>query len=155
MSSEYSYERVSDPEDPVAAANGEWLLVSRTAYDAVGGHEAVKEEMLEDVALARRLKRSGCRLHYARGGNLARSRRYLSLGEMWEGWSKNLFLLVDRRKGAVASAVAGAALDTLVWLFLLVAIWGAWQGWPGGRWLGIFLAGVVGWGGAGPAPARG
>ena len=145
MSSEYSYERVSDPEDPVAAANGEWLLVSRTAYDAVGGHEAVKNEMLEDVALARRLKRSGCRLHYARGVNLARSRMYLSLGEMWEGWSKNLFLLFDRRKGAVASAVAGAALDTLVWLFLLVAIWGAWQGWPVGRWLVIFLAAVVGW----------
>jgi len=145
LSSEYPYERVSDPEDTAAAANGEWLLVSRTAYDAVGGHEGVKEEMLEDVALARRLKRSGCRLHYARGVGLARSRMYLSLAEMWEGWSKNLFLLFDRRKGAVAGAVTAAALDSLVWLFLLVAIGGWWHGWPVSRWFVLFLAGIIGW----------
>ncbi|MFQ5696533.1 MAG: glycosyltransferase [Terriglobia bacterium] len=145
LSHEYPYERVSNPEDPMAAANGEWLLVSRIAYDAVGGHAAVKEEILEDVALARRLKRSGCRLHFARGVALARSRMYLRVEEMWQGWSKNLFPLFDRRKSAVAGAVAGATLDTLVWLFLLVALWGLWQGWPVSRWLLIPLLAILGW----------
>ncbi|MBI4467600.1 MAG: glycosyltransferase [Acidobacteria bacterium] len=145
LSDEYPYERVSDPEDPLAAANGEWLLVSRTAYNAVGGHAAVKEEMLEDVALARLLKRSGCRLYFARGVGLARSRMYRGLEEMWQGWSKNLFPLFGRRKGTVAGAVTGAALDTLVWLFLLVALYGSWAGWPVSRFMVVFLLAIIGW----------
>lgn len=141
LADEYPYERVSDPQDPLAAANGEWLLVSRIAYNAVGGHAAIKEEFLEDVALARRLKRSGCRLHFARGVGLARSRMYRSLEEMEQGWSKNLFLLFDRRKSTVAGAVAGAALDSLVWLLVLVACWGLWQGWLVSYWiLGLNVA---------------
>ncbi|MGH9862475.1 MAG: glycosyltransferase [Candidatus Acidiferrales bacterium] len=135
LADEYPYERVNDPNDPLAAANGEWLLVSRLAYNAVGGHAAVKNEVLEDVALARLLKRSGCRFHFARGVGLARSRMYRSLAEMWEGWSKNLFPLFDRRKSTVAGAVAGAALDTLAWLFLVLALWGLWHGWPVSRWI--------------------
>jgi len=145
LADEYPYERVSDPQDKMAAANGEWLLVSRVAYNAVGGHAAVKDEILEDVALARLLKRSGCRLHYARAAGLARSRMYLRFEEMVEGWTKNLFLLFGRRRGTVAGAVAGAALDSLVWLLALVAIWGAWHGWPVSRWvLGLNL-GIIGW----------
>lgn len=145
LADEYPYERVSDPEDPAAAANGEWLLVSRVAYNAVGGHAAVKKEILEDVALARLLKRSGCRLHFARGVGLARTRMYLSIGQMWEGWAKNLFLLFDQRKGTVAGAVAGAALDTLAWLLTLLALWGWWQGWPVSAAVLVPLAGVIVW----------
>ncbi|MFQ5696613.1 MAG: glycosyltransferase, partial [Terriglobia bacterium] len=145
LAAAYPYERVSDPEDPVAAANGEWLLVSRLAYNAVGGHASVKKEVLEDVALARLLKRSGCRLHFARGVGLARARMYRSIEEMWEGWSKNLFLLFDRRKSAVAGAVASAALDTLVWLFLVLGLWGLWQGWPVSGWILVLMLAVIGW----------
>jgi hypothetical protein len=144
LAGEYPYERVSDPEDPVAAANGQWLLVSRVAYDAVGGHAAVKDEILEDVALARRLKRSGCRLHFAPGAGIARTRMYRSLRQMYEGWSKNLFLLFDRRKSAVLGALVGAGFDSLAWLLLLVALWGTWQGWPVSRLILILLLGVVG-----------
>lgn len=145
LAGQYPYERVSNPQDPLAAANGEWLLVSRIAYDAVGGHEAVKEEILEDVALARRLKRSGCRLHFARGKGLARSRMYERLEEMWEGWSKNLFPLFGWRKGAVAGAVLGATLDVLVGVLILVALWGWWRGWPVGPWTLVPLVGILGW----------
>ncbi|MEE9235221.1 MAG: glycosyltransferase family 2 protein [Candidatus Acidoferrales bacterium] len=145
LASEYPYERVSDPQDPLAAANGEWLLVSRLAYEAVGGHAAVKGEILEDVALARRLKRSGCRLYFARGVGLTWSRMYQRLEEMWEGWSKNLFPLFGWRKGVVAGALVGAALDALVWVFILVALWGWGQGWPVGGWTLVPLAAILGW----------
>ncbi|MBI2955972.1 MAG: glycosyltransferase [Acidobacteria bacterium] len=145
LAGEYPYERVSDPEDTLAAANGEWLLVPRVAYNAVGGHAAVKNEILEDVALARLLKRSGCRLHFARGVGLARSRMYQRFEEMWQGWTKNLFLLFDRRKSTVAGALAGAALDSVAWLFILLALWGLWQGWPVSRWILIPMVVIIGW----------
>ena len=145
LAGEYPYERVSNPEDALAAANGEWLLVSRVAYNAVGGHAAVKNEVLEDVELARLLKRTGCRLHFARGVGLARSRMYRSLGEMREGWAKNLFPLFDRRKSAVAGAIAGASLDTLAWLFIVLALWGLWLGWPVSRWILAPNLAVVAW----------
>lgn len=145
LASEYPYEGVSNPEDPVAAANGQWLLVSRLAYNAVGGHAAVKNEVLEDVALARLLKRSGCRLHFDRGVGLARTRMYHRIEEMWQGWSKNLFLLFDRRKSAVAGALAGAALDSLAWFFILVALWGMGEGWPVSQWILVPNLAIVAW----------
>jgi len=141
----YPYERVNNSEDPMAAANGELLLVSRLALEAVGGHTAVKGEILEDIALARLLKRSGCRLHFARGAGLARTRMYHRIDELWMGWGKNLFPLFDRRKGAVASAVAGAALDSLAWLFILLSLWGLWLGWPVSHWVLAINVGIVGW----------
>jgi glycosyltransferase involved in cell wall biosynthesis len=66
--------RVNDPASPLAAANGIFLLVSREAYDAVGGHRAVAGEVLEDVALARRVKRSGRRIAFADGADLVAAR---------------------------------------------------------------------------------
>ena len=50
---------VSDPRSPAAAANGQYILIARAAYDAVGGHAAVSASLLEDVALARAVKASG------------------------------------------------------------------------------------------------
>src|ERR1700741_3185007 len=50
---------VSDPRSPAAAANGQYLLITRSAYDAVGGHAAIATTLLEDVALARAVKASG------------------------------------------------------------------------------------------------
>jgi glycosyltransferase involved in cell wall biosynthesis len=145
LAGEYPFRRVNAPEDPMAAANGEWLLVSRLALDAVGGHAAVKGEILEDVALARLLKRSGCRLHYARGVGLACTRMYQRLDELWVGWGKNLFPLFDFRKSSVVGAVAGAALDTLAWLFIALALWGLWLGWPVSRWILVPNVFIVGW----------
>ena len=53
LAAKFSFARVNDPKRPDAAANGQFLLVLRDAYDAVGGHAAVAREILEDVALAR------------------------------------------------------------------------------------------------------
>ncbi len=89
----YRPSQVSDSASPVAAANGQYLLISREAYDAVGGHAAVGTSLLEDVALARRVKASGRKIFFRYGADVARTRMYRSFGQLQEGWTKNLALL--------------------------------------------------------------
>jgi hypothetical protein len=84
---------VSDLASPVAAANGQYILVSREAYWAVGGHAAIAGEILEDVALARAVKASGRRIFFRFGGDAVRTRMYRSFAQLREGWTKNLCLL--------------------------------------------------------------
>ncbi|SEB43864.1 glycosyltransferase [Terriglobus roseus] len=92
LASTYPPKKVSDPSNPIAAANGQFLLVRRQAYFDVGGHMAVGSSVLEDVALARLLKRRHpIRLRYA--PEAVSARMYASTPEMIEGWTKNLALL--------------------------------------------------------------
>lgn len=89
----YPPSKVCDPKSTVAAANGQYLLISREAYNAVGEHRAVAGSLLEDVALARRVEESGRTLRFRYGGEAVRTRMYRNFGQMWEGWTKNLALL--------------------------------------------------------------
>ncbi len=83
---------VCDPKSPVAAANGQYLLIRRDSYEAVGGHAAVATALLEDVELAKRLKRAGFTLCFGTSDAVS-TRMYRSFPQMWEGWTKNLALL--------------------------------------------------------------
>ncbi|HYP41789.1 MAG TPA: glycosyltransferase [Chloroflexia bacterium] len=74
-----------------AAANGQFMLFTREAYEACGGHTSVKSEVLEDVALGRAAKRAGHRALLADGGPLIRTRMYGSAAEVWQGYSKNAY----------------------------------------------------------------
>ncbi len=85
--------QVSDPKSVAAAANGQYILISREAYDAVGGHAAVATNLLEDVALARAVKQSGRKIFFRYGGDAVRTRMYRSFAQLREGWTKNLALL--------------------------------------------------------------
>jgi glycosyltransferase involved in cell wall biosynthesis len=85
--------QVSDPNSPAAAANGQYILITREAYDAVGGHAAIASSLLEDVALARAVKRSGRKIFFRYGGDAVRTRMYRSVAQLREGWTKNLALL--------------------------------------------------------------
>jgi chlorobactene glucosyltransferase len=89
----YRFEEVSDPRSPAAAANGQYVLIRREVYERAGGHEAVRGEILEDVALARRVKAAGGRLLFLPGAAWVRTRMYQSFAAMWRGWTKNLYLL--------------------------------------------------------------
>jgi cellulose synthase/poly-beta-1,6-N-acetylglucosamine synthase-like glycosyltransferase len=84
---------VSNPKSPAAAANGQYILVKRSAYEAVGGHGAVATNLLEDVALARKVKYSGRKIFFRFGGDAVRTRMYRSFSQLCEGWTKNLALL--------------------------------------------------------------
>jgi glycosyltransferase involved in cell wall biosynthesis len=101
LAARFSYEEVSDPRSAMAAANGQYLLIRRDAYDAVGGHAAVRGEVLEDVALVRRVKQARRAIYFARGTGIARTRMYRGFGEMWRGWTKNLYPLLGGRMSSV------------------------------------------------------
>jgi len=79
---------VNDPDRRTAFANGQYILFRREAYDAVGGYEAVRSELVEDIAMARHLKASGRRLLNAVGRDLFTTRMYDSLGAMYRGWAR-------------------------------------------------------------------
>ena len=75
-----------------AIANGQFILFHRGAYEEIGGHEAVKGEIVEDQRLAQILCRTGKRLVVLDGGTVLATRMYRSLGELIDGWSKNVAL---------------------------------------------------------------
>ena len=93
LASVYPPAKVSDPADRLAAANGQFILIDREAYTAIGGHRAIGPEILEDVALARNLKRSSRRLRFRYAPEMVATRMYRDTPSMIEGWSKNLVLL--------------------------------------------------------------
>ncbi len=78
------------PRDVIA--NGQFILMSRASYEAVGTHEAVRGEVAEDLALAQAVVRRGGRLHFAFAERLMETRMYQGLGALIEGWSKNVYL---------------------------------------------------------------
>jgi GT2 family glycosyltransferase len=119
----YRPKDVCDPASPVAAANGQYLLITREAYDAVGGHAAVSHTLLEDVALAQAVKRSGRKLRFRFAGDAVRTRMYRNWRDLRDGWTKNLALLFPDTlelaalrsiefvlaAGGIGTAVAGLA----------------------------------------------
>jgi len=78
------------PRDVIA--NGQFILMSRASYEAVGTHETVRAEVAEDLALAQAVVRRGGRLHFAFAERLMETRMYQGLGALIEGWSKNVYL---------------------------------------------------------------
>ena len=92
----YSSERINDPTDPSVAANGQYILVRREVYEALGGHGALPLNILEDIELAKIFKVSGHRIWFRYGAGLVRTRMYRTFGAMWEGWSKGLAILFRR-----------------------------------------------------------
>jgi glycosyltransferase involved in cell wall biosynthesis len=102
----YRFEEVSDPQSSAAAANGQYLLIRCEVYRRIGGHEAVRNEILEDVELARRVKEAGGKLLFLPGTEWVVTRMYRGFAEMWRGWTKNLYLLYQRRLARLLSAIA-------------------------------------------------
>jgi chlorobactene glucosyltransferase len=82
--------RVNRPTSRTAMANGQFLLVRRADYARLGGHAAVRGYVLEDVALARVVRRAGLPLRVAWAPELARTRMYRDRAEMFEGILKNV-----------------------------------------------------------------
>jgi cellulose synthase/poly-beta-1,6-N-acetylglucosamine synthase-like glycosyltransferase len=89
-------DRVNDPAHPAAAANGQYLLIQREPYQALGGHKVVSTALLEDLELARLFKRSGRKIWFRQGAGLVRTRMYHDFRSVVEGWTKGLTLLFPR-----------------------------------------------------------
>jgi cellulose synthase/poly-beta-1,6-N-acetylglucosamine synthase-like glycosyltransferase len=116
LAKKFSYDRVNDPSSPIAAANGQFLLIRRDVYDAIGGHQGVAGEVLEDVAIALRIKQAGHRIWFGSGRGLVRTRMYTSFDAMWEGWKKNLYRLM----GGTPWAAFREIESTFPWIALLL-----------------------------------
>ncbi|NLG99155.1 MAG: glycosyltransferase [Chloroflexi bacterium] len=109
----FSPQKVNDPAQPDAVANGQFLLFRREAYRAIGGHQSVAQSIVEDRDLAQRIKQSGLRLVMADGRDLAETRMYTRFSEIWEGWTKNIFLGLSGRPKLAWLGVFGALLCLL------------------------------------------
>jgi glycosyltransferase involved in cell wall biosynthesis len=116
----FSYPAVNDAASPAAAANGQFLMIERDAYDRIGGHASVGAEVLEDLALAKRAKAAGFRLWFGSGQGIVRVRMYRSFGAMWQGWKKNLYVLIGGRPGAVFRELE----STIPWIPLALIVLG-------------------------------
>jgi chlorobactene glucosyltransferase len=81
--------RVRDPR--VLAANGQLLLIRRSALTAVGGWAAVRTALVDDMALCRAVKRSGRRVVFADGDQMADCRMYPDAASLWRGFAKNFY----------------------------------------------------------------
>ena len=112
--------RVNDPARPDATANGQFLLFRREAYEAVGGFAAVRDEICEDKALARAVKRAGFRLALMGAEELVRVRMYTGFRSLAEGLAKNV---VDMAGGVGATLAAAALALVLGWAPILVPLW--------------------------------
>jgi glycosyltransferase involved in cell wall biosynthesis len=116
----FSFARVNDPRQPDAAANGQFVLVLRNAYESVGGHAAVAGEIVEDLALARLVKRAGYRIYFTAPIGIVRTRMYRSFAAMWQGWAKNLYpLMGGRPRSMLLELEAFPLFETLV----LIVVW--------------------------------
>ena len=93
------------PRPALAAAGGQWLVVDRAGYRRAGGHAAVRDEVLEDIGLARAIKRAGGRIALADGSRLATCRMYNSWPELTAGYAKSLWASFGSAAGASAVVV--------------------------------------------------
>jgi chlorobactene glucosyltransferase len=114
----FSPRKVNDPATKDAIANGQFILIKRSVYDAIGGHESVKNSIVEDKAISEQVKWSGHRLVVADGMKVAKTRMYTSLPEMWEGWTKNIYLGLRDQAGLLWLGAFGAFLAFMASIFL-------------------------------------
>jgi len=134
--------RSRDPRFLVA--NGQLLAVRREALHRAGGWAAVRGAVVDDLALARRVKESGGRVVFADGSRMASCRMYRGLGEVWNGFSKNVFAGLGARPALLVVAVTGSFLAFLApWIALPLAIAAGAPAVAGAAMLGIGANGLM------------
>ncbi|MFN8434233.1 MAG: glycosyltransferase [Anaerolineales bacterium] len=116
----FSPRKVNDPSRRDAVANGQFIFIKRSIYDLIGGHEKIKDQIVEDKALSENVKWNGHRLVVANGMQLISTRMYTSLETMWEGWTKNIYLGLRDHPSLLLLGAFGATLALLAALFLPV-----------------------------------
>lgn len=124
----YPIERVEHPRRPRAFANGQFMLFSRGAYDAVGGHAAVRDDLLEDLAFARRVVEQGGKVSVLAADDLLTVSMYDTRAAFERGWTR-IFIEACHRKPARLRHNAVRTLATGVAIPLLQVALAAWCAW--------------------------
>gem|GEM_PF-238913 len=109
--------QVNDPSSPVASANGMFFLISRYAYEKIGGHNDVKGLAVEDIGIGKRVKASGLGLLFANGKHLLRTRMYTGFRATLDGWTR---ILAASMNYSVATVARHLAIHTLMSPFIAV-----------------------------------
>lgn len=113
----------------VAYANGAFMLVERSCYDAIGGHAAVRSDVNEDIHLARRARQMGKRLLITTARGLYSVRMYDSFARIWSGWTR-IFVGSFARTWHIVRAIIVLVYFTFVpWLALAMALAPEWRDW--------------------------
>ncbi len=115
-------ERVNDPDHELAIANGQFILIRRTVYDAVDGHAGVRQRMMDDFSLAENVKRAGFRLFMAEGQDVMRVRLYRNLREIRNGALKAAVEVTGGWLSSLIGLVANFTIQTLPVLLLVWAV---------------------------------
>jgi chlorobactene glucosyltransferase len=102
--------RVNNDRSTLAFANGQYILISRDAYEAVGGHRAVRDRFVEDIRLAECVKALGFPIRVAVTRGIGSTRMYASLGQLVRGWSRILYDALGRNPWRLV----GRLLDPLI-----------------------------------------
>ena len=134
------FKRIHSDEHPDAMGFGAFLLFKKTTYQQFGGHARVKDEVLEDVVLARQVKRAGGSILIADAKTLFAIRMYHSFEEIWSGWRKNMFIALKRsvlRTLYYICAILGFVVTP--YLVILADLWVA----MGMGWTVLSLAGLM------------
>ena len=135
-----NFKKVNSESDQNAMGFGAFLLFKKEAYQKIGGHLSVANEVLEDITIAKKAKLSGLSLLVADGKNLFSIRMYHSMKEIWVGWRKNFFLAMK------SSIFRASYYMVMVLCFLLtpyiVVMCNLWVG-VGSVWVGVSLLGLA------------
>ena len=91
--------KVNKPDSKVVIAFGPFMLIKHSVFNKVGGYETIKNRIADDAEMAKLVKSSGYKVGLANAQTLMHIRMYENFREIWEGWSKNIFLgLVQKRE---------------------------------------------------------
>jgi chlorobactene glucosyltransferase len=135
-----NFRKVNSVSYQNAMGFGAFLFFKKEAYQKIGGHLSVANEVLEDIMIAKKAKLNGLSILVADGKNLFSIRMYHSMKEIWMGWRKNIFLAMKR------SVFRASYYMAMVLCFLLtpyiVVMCNLWVG-AGGVWVGISLLGLA------------
>lgn len=105
----------------LAAANGQWIAFRQQVYENIGGHQTVKEQLVEDVELSRLAKNRGIKILTMAGTGILYARMYHSFQEIWNGFTKNLFGLTENKFLPFLAILIGL-LFTHILPFLLLSL---------------------------------
>jgi chlorobactene glucosyltransferase len=121
----YRPERVNNPLNPIAYANGAFMLFSRKGYNQLGGHPSVKEFLSEDMEFARLAKQKGAGLYVVQNRDLYRTRMYDDFGSTFAGWSRIFYGSFRKLSLTVMGLVMLFLMSVLPYLILISTVFKA------------------------------
>jgi len=138
-------DRANYPRSHRFMANGQYILIRRSAYEKIGGHEALRSRIDEDYRMAQAVKSAGLRLRIVFAPEFMETRMYKSFRELWEGWSKNFFAGANYRIGwflVGMGLIFTFLLTPFLLLFYGIFAW-LWEGSYVPLTVGLLIVGVL------------